>query len=80
MNQNIVFMLLKPFIGSKKVVLPMPDDPKGDLFFIRKLMVLGKFKAVIDRTYPLEKIVEAYRYVETGQKTGSVVITVGGKA
>jgi len=39
-------------------------------------MEQGKFRAVIDRTYPLDQIVEAYEYVETGQKTGNVVITV----
>jgi NADPH:quinone reductase-like Zn-dependent oxidoreductase len=44
--------------------------------YIRELMESGKFKPVIDRTYPLDRIVEAYRYVETGQKTGNVVISV----
>jgi NADPH:quinone reductase-like Zn-dependent oxidoreductase len=44
--------------------------------YIRELMESGQFKPVIDRTYPLDRIVEAYRYVETGQKTGNVVISV----
>lgn len=44
--------------------------------YFTELIESGQFKPVIDRTYPLDQIVEAYRYVETGQKIGNVVITV----
>jgi NADPH:quinone reductase-like Zn-dependent oxidoreductase len=70
-------VLLTRFAGRRRVLLPIPRPDQRDIELLRDLTEQGAFTAVIDRRYPLDSIVEAYRYVETGQKTGNVVINVG---
>ena len=54
---------------------PIPTQNQEMVRYFRDLIESGRFRPVIDRRYPLDQIVEAYRYVETGQKVGNVVIT-----
>ncbi len=64
--------------GNKKVLFPIPPRyTKPDVLFLKGLMEAGQYRAVIDRRYPLAEVVQANRYVDTEQKTGNVVLTVG---
>ncbi len=72
----LITLIIKPMIGNKKTVFPTPTDIGRSIRLIKNLIEQDKFKAVIDREFPLEQIVDAYKYVEKGQKIGNVVITV----
>lgn len=77
-GENIWLALTTPLRGGKKVIFPIPTISKADVEFLKSLVEQNHFHPVIDRIYPLDEIVEAYTYVETGQKTGNVVISVVG--
>jgi NADPH:quinone reductase-like Zn-dependent oxidoreductase len=71
-----VLALLTRRIGDKRVKLGIARYTKDDVLLLKQLIEAGKYRAVIDRSYPLEDVVEATKYVETGEKTGNVVLTV----
>lgn len=68
--------LLTRWIGDKRVTLSISRETKEDVALLKGLIEAGKYRPVIERAYPLEDVVEATRYVETGQKTGNVVLTI----
>lgn len=75
--QNPILSVVTPLFGGKKAMLPIPPKYDQELVnYFKGLIESGEFKPVIDRRYPLDQIVEAYTYVETGQKIGNVLIIV----
>jgi NADPH:quinone reductase-like Zn-dependent oxidoreductase len=77
--RNVALRLLHKRVGSRKVVFDLPPRyRKEDVVFLKGLLEAGEYRPVVDRTYPLEDVVEASRYVETEQKTGNVVLALNG--
>lgn len=74
--ENIYLALFTPLFRGKKVIFPIPTMNKEMINFLKDRVENGEFRPVIDRTYRLEEIVEAYTYVETGQKTGNVILKI----
>ena len=77
---NVALLLWTRWFGKRKVVFGMPRLTQENVLFVKELVETGRYRAVVDRTYPLEDVVEAARYVESWQKTGNVVLTVDGSS
>jgi NADPH:quinone reductase-like Zn-dependent oxidoreductase len=84
LETDLGFMFQVPFLmlatrwaGSRTVKFGVTSYSKADVLLLKDLMEAGSYRAIVDRTYPLEDVVEASRYVETGRKTGNVVLMVG---
>ena len=74
---NLILVPLTSIVGDKKVRFAIPPRfAKKDVLFLKELIEAGKYRAVIDRSYPLASVIEATHYVETERKTGNVVLTV----
>jgi NADPH:quinone reductase-like Zn-dependent oxidoreductase len=77
-GQYLPLMLWSAIAKNNRVLVPLPPRGSGQAFveFLGARMEAGQFRAVIDRRYPFDAVADAYRYVETGQKVGIVVINV----
>jgi NADPH:quinone reductase-like Zn-dependent oxidoreductase len=76
--QNLLFLLGSKLTGSGRVVVPLAKRGSGQAFVtaLRDKIEAGRFLPVIDCRYPLAEIADAYRYVQTGEKAGIVVIDI----
>ena len=75
---NFPLAFLTKWFGKRRVVFDVSGYDRDDVLLLKELLEAGKYRPVIDRTYPLDDVVEATRYVESWQKTGNVVLTLDG--
>jgi NADPH:quinone reductase-like Zn-dependent oxidoreductase len=77
-SQNLLFILWSKITGNGRVVIPLAKRGSGQTFVtgLKDKLEAGRFVPVVDRRYPLAAIADAYRYVQTGEKAGVVLIDV----
>jgi NADPH:quinone reductase-like Zn-dependent oxidoreductase len=74
--ETVALLVATRFVGSKRVRSGIGTRRKQDVLLLKELIEAGEFRAVIDRRYPMDEVVEAHRYVETWHKAGNVVLTI----
>lgn len=74
--ENVWRPIAGKLFGGKRILFPIPFTKQEDIDLLKELAEAGKFKPLIDRSYSLDEIVNAYKYVETGQKVGNVILTI----
>lgn len=75
---NLLWWGWTRFVGDRRLVFATPRQRQDDLVAVRDLIEAGRYRAVVDRVYPLDQVVEAHRYVDTWRKVGNVVLSIDG--
>ena len=70
-------MLKTSVTGGKRVICAMLPDRAEDLEHIKELVESGHIKTIVDKRYPMDKAVDAHRYIESGESKGNVIISIG---
>jgi NADPH:quinone reductase-like Zn-dependent oxidoreductase len=72
--QNLYLPIITKLKGGQRVVFPIPSNGKRSIDFMTELLSKGEFNPLIDRVYNPEEVVDAYRFVASGEKTGNVIL------